>query len=98
MKKKLVKVLSAFIIFFSVSSASAQIYVNVRPLAPVVVVTERPSREHVWVNEEWEPEGASYRYRGGYWEAPPQPGYRHYDGYWKEEPRGHVWHKGGWRK
>ncbi len=49
----------------SAYSASAQIYVHVRPVARVVVRTEPPSPRHVWVNEDW-------RERNGRYEDPTE--------------------------
>jgi len=86
------------IIFFSASfSASAQIYVKVRPVIPIVVRTERPSPVHVWIDEEWVEEGGNYRYSGGHWEAPPRPGERWYPGHWNHHRQyGHQWIHGRW--
>ena len=100
MKKKLVRLLLLVMFVFSISfSASAQIYVKIRPVIPVVVRTERPGPEHVWVNEEWEPNNGAYRYSGGHWEAPPHPGYRYREGHWKHNGRrGDKWVRGNWRR
>ena len=99
MKNKLIKLLFAGIVFFSVSSASAQIYVKVRPVVPVVVQTPQPSPNHVWIDEEWEPYGGAYRYGGGRWEAPPHHGYTWRKGYWKRHGNdGEVWVAGHWAK
>jgi|ERR1700756_4057320 len=100
MKKKLAKLLFSGIVLFSVcSSASAQIYVSVRPVVPIIVRAPRPSLAHVWIDEEWEPNGSEYRYGGSRWESPPHSGYTYRQGYWKRHDRGHeVWVHGGWRK
>lgn len=98
MKKKLIKLSFLFVILFTVSfSASAQIYVTIRPPVPVIVRPPQPSRVHVWVNEEWEPNGSSYRYSGGHWVAPRQ-GYYRRPGHWKHSKRGQVWVQGSWGK
>jgi len=96
--KKSVRIL-LLVMFFSTStfSVSAQIYVNVRPVAPTVVVTPRPSPAHVWVAEDWEPYNNSYRYRGGYWVSPPHAHARWREGHWRHSRRGHVWVEGRWR-
>ena len=97
MKKKLIKLLFLFVILFTVSfSAPAQIYVKIRPTFPVVVRSAPPSRTHVWINEEWEPRGNSYRYSGGHWERPPQRGYIRRPGHWRHSSRGDVWIRGSW--
>jgi WXXGXW repeat (2 copies) len=100
MKKDLIKWLFLIVIFFSVSSpVSAQIYVKIRPAAPVIVRTAQPSRDHVWIDEEWEPNGNSYKYSGGHWEAPPHPGYAWRPGHWRHYGRrGEIWVHGGWRR
>lgn len=100
MKKKFIKWLFIIAILFSVSfSASAQIYVKIRPSAPVIVRPAQPSRNHVWIDEEWEPDGASYKYSGGHWEAPPHPGYIWRQGHWRRNGRhGETWVHGGWRR
>ena len=100
MKKKLVKWLFVIAILFSGSfSASSQIIVKIRPRAPVIVRPAQPSREHVWIDEEWEPNGGNYRYSGGHWEAPPHPGYMWRPGHWRHHGhRGDEWVRGGWRR
>ena len=99
MKNNLIKLLFSGIVLFSVSSASAQIYVDVRPIAPIIVRTAQPSPAHIWIDEEWEPNGSAYRYGGGRWETPPHHGYTYRQGYWKRHDRGHEeWVHGGWRK
>ncbi len=100
MKKNLVRLmfLSIIVLFIS-ASASAQIYVRIRPAAPVIVRTEQPSHDHVWIDEEWEPNGSAYRYTGGHWATPPHPGYRWKQGHWKRHHRdGEEWIAGRWRK
>jgi hypothetical protein len=100
MKKTLVKLLFSGALFLSLSySATAQIYVNVRPVVPVVVRTTQPSPAHVWIGEEWEPNGREYRYAGGRWDSPPHPGYRYNQGYWRHHGRdGEEWVHGEWRR
>ncbi len=100
MKTTSVKLLLFSVILFGVSlSASAQIYVKVRPVMPIVVQTERPSAAHVWIGEEWNEEGGNYRYSGGYWGNPPHPGERWYPGHWNHHrTHGDQWIRGGWRR
>ena len=58
MKKTLVKLMLLSIIFFGTYySASAQIYIKVRPVALVVVQTARPGPTHVWIGEERNEDG-----------------------------------------
>jgi hypothetical protein len=98
MKKKSVKLLFAAIIFGASLSASAQVYVNVRPIVPTVVVTARPGPNHVWVNEDWNENNGGYVYAGGYWASPPYPGYRWNEGHWDHhEGHGDRWTRGSWK-
>jgi hypothetical protein len=78
-------------------SSSAQIYVHVRPVAPVVVRTERPSPRHVWIGEEWEVRNGAYVHTGGHWAEPPHPGWIWVAGHWAHDGRGHMWKPGHWR-
>ncbi len=86
------------ILFTASFSASAQIYVKIRPTFKVVPHPPRPTVTHVWVNEEWQPDGQSYRYSGGHWEAPPHRGYYRTQGHWQQTRRGEVWIPGNWKK
>jgi hypothetical protein len=92
-----------FLLFMAVclaayASSSAQIYVKVRPVAPVVVQTSRPSPNHVWVGEEWREDHGNYRYVGGHWDVPPHPGERWIPGHWAREGRGEFWVGGHWAR
>ena len=99
MKKKLIKLFFVLVVLFTVSSsAMAQVYVTIRPPVPVIVRPPQPSRTHVWINEEWEPNGSSYRYSGGHWDAPPHPGYYRRPGYWQRSKHGNNWVQGSWGK
>lgn len=97
MKEKLSKLILLLTIIFAVSfSASAQIFVEIRPRVPVIVRPPQPSPAYVWVNEEWEPDGNSYRYSGGQWAPPPAEGYYRRPGYWVRTKKGQKWVKGSW--
>ncbi|HXB42472.1 MAG TPA: hypothetical protein VNV85_00370 [Puia sp.] len=98
MKKNLIKGLFLLAIFFTVSfTVSAQVYVKIRPPVPVIVRPPQPSHAHVWINEEWEPNGGNYRYAGGHWDAPPHPGYRWRSGHWRRHHNdGEEWVRGSW--
>ena len=82
----------------SIFSASAQIYIKVRPPRPAYVRVAAPSPRHVWIDEDWHGNNGNYEWRGGRWEAPPQPGYRYSKGYWRHTSQGHRWHEGRWHK
>lgn len=100
MKKQLFKIgiLSAIVLAISFT-ASAQVYVRIRPVAPVIVRTAAPSPRHVWVDEEWEERNGQYVYVGGHWAAPPHPGYAWVPGHWRRYGRrGERWVPGHWRR
>lgn len=99
MKKHLIKLLAILVIFFTVSfSASAQIYVTIRPPVPVIVRPPQPSQTYIWVDEDWEPRGKTYRYSGGHWVNPPHQSYKWNPGHWKHHKRGNIWVRGNWKK
>lgn len=99
MKKRSRKLILLAVLFTTISaSVSAQVFVKVRPPAPVIVRTQQPDPLYVWVNEDWEPAGSSYRYSGGHWAPPPQPGYQHRSGHWVKTSKGQKWVKGSWYK
>jgi hypothetical protein len=84
-------------IFLTTSfSLKAQIFVEIRPVVPVIVRPPQPSPVYIWVNEEWEAYGKTYRYAGGHWVQPPRPGYYYRNGYWAHSKKGQKWVKGSW--
>lgn len=88
--------LSAVMIAFS-SVAGAQVFVQVRPVAPVIVRPAAPSARHIWVDGDWVWRGNGYQYVNGYWMLPPaRSGW--VPGHWKQTRRGWVWKRGHWRK
>ena len=99
--KTIARALLALSIFTaSVAESHAQIIVPVRPPRPRVVVTNRPvapSPRHVWVEEDWVPEGRGYRWHGGYWAEPPRARAAWVPGHWANRRRGWVWIPGHWR-
>lgn len=71
MQKLLSRLTLASAIVLAMSfTASAQIYVKIRPVEPVVVRSAAPSPAHVWIGEEWEVREGKYVYVGGHWAAP----------------------------
>ncbi|HXU27493.1 MAG TPA: hypothetical protein VN698_09700 [Bacteroidia bacterium] len=98
MKNKGIKVLFCAIVLGASVSANAQIYVRVRPVAPVIVMTAQPSPTHVWIGDEWNEDNGTYVYGGGYWGTPPHPGYVYHGGHWNHHAeRGDHWTRGEWR-
>jgi len=102
MKKLLsgVFVIAFLTIGIGFSAAAQEIYVKIRPTPPVVVRTVAPSPHHVWIEEEWKPNGhGGYIYAGGYWAAPPRPGAIWVPGHWKRHPEhGEYWVAGHWKR
>jgi hypothetical protein len=100
MEKKSFKLLLFSALLCSISlSAYGQIYVKIRPVVPVVVVTERPSPVHIWIGEDWREDEGNYRYSGSYWGTPPHPGDRWYVGHWNHHRRhGDKWVRGSWKR
>ncbi len=96
--QKAKKILFALAITMSsgIASASAQIYVNLRPSLPVYIRTEAPSPRHVWVGEEWRERDGRYEWNGGHWVEPPHEGDRYNQGYWRHSSRGDRWQEGHW--
>ncbi|MDB5124403.1 MAG: hypothetical protein JWP94_2532 [Mucilaginibacter sp.] len=101
--KKIISILMlALIVFvFAVENSRAQqLIVRVPARRPGIVVFRRPHRpspRHVWVQEEWTPEGTAYVYHQGYWAVPPHPGTVWLAGHWGREGRGYFWIPGHWR-
>jgi hypothetical protein len=100
MNKIFVRMLILSIMVFFVSfSVSAQVYVKIRPVAPVIVRSAQPDKNQVWIDEEWEPNAGGYRYSGGHWASPPHPGSKWKQGHWKRHHKdGEEWVAGNWSK
>jgi len=79
-------------------SASAQVYVTVRPEFHRVVRPAAPSRTHVWIDEDWAYRNGHYEAVGGHWSAPPHPGWVWVPGRWSHARRGYQWIPGRWRR
>ena len=77
-------------------TASGQVYVTVRPPAPVIIRPVRPSPAHVWIEEEWKGHGSRYDYAGGRWVLPPHPGWVWIPGRWRHTHYGWQWFPGHW--
>ena len=84
---------------FTSSSASAQVYVTVRPtFAGPAARPVAPSRDHVWVDEDWEYRDGRYVAVGGHWIMPPHRGWIWVPGRWAHTRRGWQWMPGRWRR
>jgi hypothetical protein len=100
--KKIIRILMllSVVSLFAVTTSTAQeIVVRARlgRPGPVVIRPLRPSPRHVWVAEEWSPNGGTYVYHEGYWAVPPRPGAIWIAGRWRHRQRGYVWVGGFWR-
>ncbi|XZF14751.1 hypothetical protein ACTHGU_01300 [Chitinophagaceae bacterium MMS25-I14] len=91
---------AALILTAAATDSNAQIYVRVRPPRPAVIVTRpaAPSPRHVWVDEDWTPQGRTYVWHGGYWAEPPHPGWRWRPGHWARRGRDSYWIAGHWTR
>jgi len=83
---------------FAAATASAQVYVTVRPTYAPVVRSAAPSPAHVWIEEDWAYRGGHYVAVGGHWVAPPHPGWIWIPGRWVQSRRGWRWMPGHWRR
>ena len=97
-KRKKLILATAIALTCSIYSASAQLYVHVRPVVPVIIRTEQPGPRHVWVGEDWTVRDGVYVHTGGHWAEPPREGYHYNQGHWDHDKRGHSWHEGGWHE
>jgi WXXGXW repeat (2 copies) len=89
----------AFLSLGTTTAVHAQtVYVKIRPVVPVAVRPVAPSPNHVWIAEEWKPNGKEYVYAGGYWAMPPHPGWVWIPGHWKKHEYGEYWVAGHWKK
>ena|SRR5215831_20644717 len=90
-------IIAGLILSFSAAS-EAQVFVKVRPSAPVIVRPNAPSSRHVWIEGEWVVRGGRYEYVPGYWSV-PRPGYHQWvPGRWIARRHGWYWVPGHWRR
>ncbi|HEY4208736.1 MAG TPA: hypothetical protein VGM31_18040 [Puia sp.] len=83
---------------FTTSSASAQVYVTVRPSWRTVARPAAPSPAHVWIDEDWVFRDGRYVAVGGHWASPPHRGWMWVPGRWVHARRGWQWMPGRWRR
>lgn len=92
--------MAAAALALAVNVSEAQIIVRARigrPVHRVVVRPPAPSPRHVWVEEDYVPQGRTYVWHGGYWAAPPRPGVVWVPGHWARRGHGWIWVAGFWR-
>ena len=98
-KGKFKFVLLLVILIGFLAPVSAQVYVKEVPASPVIVKTDPPGPDYIWIGDEWVVVDGAYVYKGGYWKSPPKKGYVWVPGHWKHNRRhGHVWIPGKWKK
>ncbi len=97
--KRIVVLIFAVIINILINTqiARSQVFVKVRPMAPVHVAVRgvAPSPFHVWVEPEWRWRRHEYVYIEGHWARP----HRHQiwiPGHWIDTPEGSKWIHGYW--
>ena len=74
--------------------ASAQVYVQVAPPAPVVeTIPASPGTGYVWVNGHYRWDGNRYVWVGGRYSRHAG---RYCDGHWRNTAHGYVWVEGHW--
>jgi hypothetical protein len=99
MKKYLVSFVVMIFLFtgYSQSANAQRSYVKDRPRATVVVRTEAPSRNHIWVSDEWNYRDGRYENVPRHWEVPPANRRHWVAGKWRNERgRGNYWNSGHW--
>jgi len=87
---------------FTVTKSKAQLSISLQLTRPPQyennerVHPNRPSPNHIWINEEWTPNGSgSYNYVPGHWDLPPDR--KWIAGHWGPGPSGgYVWVPGFW--
>jgi hypothetical protein len=96
MKKLIILMpLMGIALFFN---ACAPAYVDTVPTYRETPKPQRPTVNHVWVNDDWrwQRQNRTYIQRNGYWSTPSR-GRAYVPGYWQTKPRGHRWVSGRWR-
>ena len=67
------------------------------PRREVIIETERPGPEFVWVTGYYRWDGVVYAWVPGHWDRPPRPRAVWVTGRWYHERRGWYWVEGHWR-
>ena len=86
----------ALLIGFSQVTNAQHVFVNIQPVAPVVVRPPAPSPRHVWVEGEWTWRDGAYVRQPGYWII-PEPHKAWVPGHWRRAYGGWNWVPGHWR-
>jgi len=67
------------------------------PRREVIVVRDRPSPDHVWVNGYWVWRESRHVWVAGHWEHPPRPHAVWVEPRWEHRHEGYVFIAGTWR-
>ena len=91
MKSIIITFIIAISLLFA-NEMSAQIFVRVRPIAPLIVRPAIPSPRHVWIEGEWDWDRrrGEYVYRQGYW-MEPRPSREWVPEFWEDGRDGSRW-------
>ena len=81
------------------NNVSAQFFVRIRPIAPVIIAPPIPSPRHIWIPGEWRwnKRRGEYVWREGHWLV-PKPGREWIPGFWEDGRDGSRWIPGHWRR
>jgi len=67
------------------------------PRREVIIESQRPSREHVWIRGYYVWREGRHVWIAGHWELPPRPHAVWVEPRWERHPEGHVFIEGYWR-
>jgi hypothetical protein len=86
------------VMFYGLSTASAQIKVNTRQPEPVHVGNEALNPQQVWENDDQYEHERKYDWSGGRWLAMPHLGYKQTKRRLDHSSRGDRWREGQWHR
>lgn len=81
--------------FSTIEAQSVRTVVKIQPQARVAHKPRRPSRNHIWIPNEWRWNGRTYVLVAGHW-AKPRRGMIWKSGRWKRVNGGYIWIAGRW--
>jgi len=94
--KKLIVVLSLFVLAFAETGCSGEAVIATQPSDVVYTQPASPGAGYVWVDGDWYWSGGTYVYRNGYW-AHPKAGRTWVRGNWDHRANGYHWNRGHWK-
>ena len=81
---------------FVIADCKAQIFVSKIPVAPKYKQPKLPSKNHVWVSDDWLPGKKKYFYVQGHWRIRPTDNAVWKSGFWRKDAKGYVRVNGSW--